>query len=304
MPLACAVEMIHTYSLIHDDLPAMDDDDLRRGKPTSHKVFGEAIAILAGDALLTRAFHLLAEVPPDARRPTPCAGACARRRHPGRGGGHHRPHRRAGRGPRVRGPRRRRGRPRAAAPRQDGRAARGLRAGRRVLARRGDGRRSRASSRYAAAIGLAFQVVDDVLDATEGAAQLGKTAGKDDAAGKATYVRVHGLEAARAHGRAACCARRAGRDRAPRPRAARSCARWPRMIVRARGRERAARAALDVWLVEHGLAAVAREGAGPGHGRARAGRRRARAARPATAVARRTPRSRCCPARPTWAAAR
>src|SRR5262245_12490576 len=65
MPLACAVEMIHTYSLIHDDLPAMDDDDLRRGKPTSHKVFGEAIAILAGDALLTRAFQLLVEVPGD-----------------------------------------------------------------------------------------------------------------------------------------------------------------------------------------------------------------------------------------------
>src|SRR5262245_14214088 len=63
LPFACAVEMIHTYSLIHDDLPAMDNDDMRRGKPTSHKVFGEAIAILAGDALLTRAFHLLAEVP-------------------------------------------------------------------------------------------------------------------------------------------------------------------------------------------------------------------------------------------------
>ena len=60
---ACAVEMVHTYSLIHDDLPAMDNDDLRRGKPTSHKVFGEAMAILAGDALLTRAFHLLCEVP-------------------------------------------------------------------------------------------------------------------------------------------------------------------------------------------------------------------------------------------------
>jgi hypothetical protein len=64
MPLACAVEMIHTYSLIHDDLPAMDNDDLRRGKPTSHKVFGEAIAILAGDALLTRAFHVLVEAGP------------------------------------------------------------------------------------------------------------------------------------------------------------------------------------------------------------------------------------------------
>ena len=59
MPVACALEMIHTYSLIHDDLPAMDNDDFRRGRPTSHKVFGEAIAILAGDALLTEAFHLL-----------------------------------------------------------------------------------------------------------------------------------------------------------------------------------------------------------------------------------------------------
>jgi hypothetical protein len=66
VPLACAVEMIHTYSLVHDDLPSMDDDDLRRGKPTSHKVFGEAMAILAGDALLTRAFALMAGAPPDA----------------------------------------------------------------------------------------------------------------------------------------------------------------------------------------------------------------------------------------------
>src|SRR5688500_1778890 len=64
MPVACALEMIHTYSLVHDDLPAMDDDDLRRGRPTCHKVYGEAMAILAGDALLTRAFEVLAE-PPD-----------------------------------------------------------------------------------------------------------------------------------------------------------------------------------------------------------------------------------------------
>src|ERR1700761_2011783 len=63
LPLACAVECIHTYSLIHDDLPCMDDDDLRRGMPTSHKVFGEAIAVLAGDALLTFAFELAAQVP-------------------------------------------------------------------------------------------------------------------------------------------------------------------------------------------------------------------------------------------------
>ena len=72
--------MIHTYSLIHDDLPAMDDDDLRRGKPTSHKVFGEAIAILAGDALLTRAFHLLATVPPGRRTTRSRAGASRRPR--------------------------------------------------------------------------------------------------------------------------------------------------------------------------------------------------------------------------------
>src|SRR3990170_2160477 len=61
MPVACALEMIHTYSLIHDDLPAMDNDDLRRGRPTNHKVFGDAIAILAGDALLTEAFRLMTD---------------------------------------------------------------------------------------------------------------------------------------------------------------------------------------------------------------------------------------------------
>src|SRR4051794_3171167 len=67
LPFAAAIEMVHTYSLIHDDLPAMDDDDLRRGKPTNHKVFGEAIAILAGDALLNHAFAVLAEEVPDTR---------------------------------------------------------------------------------------------------------------------------------------------------------------------------------------------------------------------------------------------
>src|SRR5690606_38300446 len=71
LPAACAVEMVHAYSLVHDDLPAMDDDDLRRGRPTCHKVFGEALAILAGDALLTRAFGLLAEEV----RPPEVAGA-------------------------------------------------------------------------------------------------------------------------------------------------------------------------------------------------------------------------------------
>jgi geranylgeranyl diphosphate synthase type II len=194
MPLACAVEMIHTYSLIHDDLPAMDDDDLRRGKPTSHKVFGEAIAILAGDAVLTRAFALLAETPAAAdtawmrRRleATAILGeACGTT---GLIGGQvedlesegrtisaealerlHRAKTGALLGACVRG----------------GAVLGGATAEQRECLRR-----------YASAIGLAFQVVDDVLDATEGALQLGKTAGKDAAAHKATYVSVHGLAGA------------------------------------------------------------------------------------------------------------
>jgi geranylgeranyl diphosphate synthase, type II len=195
LPFACAVEVVHTYSLIHDDLPAMDDDDLRRGKPTCHKVFGEAIAILAGDALLTRAFHLVVDVPAD------------------------------GDGERVRR------RLAAAAILGEACGTSGLIGGQ-VMDLESEGkvvdaatleRLHRAKTgallgacvrggavlggaaaptlscleRYASAIGLAFQVVDDILDATEGAEQLGKTAGKDRAAGKATYVQVHGLAGAR-----------------------------------------------------------------------------------------------------------
>jgi len=195
LPLACAVEMIHTYSLIHDDLPAMDDDDLRRGKPTSHKVFGEAIAILAGDALLTRAFHLLAQVPPDwdaarARRRLDALAilgeACGTT---GLIGGQVEDLESEGKPI-----------PAEALERLH-RAKTGALLSACV---RGGGVLGGATpdlqgalARYASAIGLAFQVVDDVLDATEGNAQLGKTAGKDAAAGKATYVSVHGLEGAR-----------------------------------------------------------------------------------------------------------
>jgi geranylgeranyl diphosphate synthase, type II len=195
MPLACAVEMIHTYSLIHDDLPAMDNDDLRRGKPTSHKVFGEAIAILAGDALLTRAFHLLAEGAPDMddarlrRRMTAAAilgEACGTT---GLIGGQVQDLESEGKTVD------------AAALEALHRAKTGA-----LLAAcvRGGGVLSGATGedatrldRYASAIGLAFQIVDDVLDATEGAEQLGKTAGKDSAAHKATYVSVHGLDRSR-----------------------------------------------------------------------------------------------------------
>jgi geranylgeranyl diphosphate synthase, type II len=195
LPLACAVEMIHTYSLIHDDLPAMDDDDLRRGKPTSHKVFGEAIAILAGDALLTRAFHLLAEVPDawdDARvrrrlRAAAVLGeACGTT---GLIGGQvmdlESEGRAIGAADLERLHRAKTGALLSACVR-----------GGAILGGAGDSDLRRLSA-YASAIGLAFQVVDDVLDATESAEHLGKTAGKDEASHKATYVSVHGLERAR-----------------------------------------------------------------------------------------------------------
>jgi len=195
MPLACAVEMIHTYSLVHDDLPAMDDDDLRRGQPTSHKIFGEAVAILAGDALLTRAFHLLAEMPPEwdlerARRRVQATAvlgeACGTT---GLIGGQVMDLESEGRAIDAESletlHRAKTGALLSACVR-----------GGAILGGAGEADLA-LLTRYAAAIGLAFQVVDDILDTTEGAEQLGKTAGKDEAAGKATYVSLHGLERAR-----------------------------------------------------------------------------------------------------------
>jgi geranylgeranyl diphosphate synthase type II len=195
LPLAVAVEMVHTYSLIHDDLPCMDDDDLRRGKPTCHKVFGEAIAVLAGDALLTRAFHILAEVPPHwdgerlRRRVQALAILAEAAGTSGLIGGQVEDLESEGQ---------------AVAPAALERLHRAktgallaacVRGGA-VLGGAGADDRARLEQ-YAGAVGLAFQIVDDILDATEGALQLGKTAGKDHAAAKATYVRVHGMETAR-----------------------------------------------------------------------------------------------------------
>jgi geranylgeranyl diphosphate synthase type II len=195
LPFACAVEMVHTYSLIHDDLPAMDDDDLRRGKPTSHKVFGEAIAILAGDALLTRAFHLLCEAGAEdgevrlRRRLAAAAllGEAAGTR--GLIGGQVMDLESEGRALEA-------GDLECLHRAKTGALLSACVRGGAVLGGAGDGDLA-ALTRYAAAIGLAFQVVDDVLDATEDSARLGKTAGKDAAAHKATYVSVHGLERAR-----------------------------------------------------------------------------------------------------------
>ncbi len=196
LPYACAVEMIHTFSLIHDDLPAIDNDDLRRGKPTCHKIFGEAVAILAGDALLTGAFATLA-APPEGgwnaeslqRRVEATALLAEACGTSGLIGGQVED---LGAEGHVID---------AAALEKIHRAKTGalLHAcvvGGGVLGGASATERERLD-RYGRDLGLAFQIVDDILDATEGAERLGKTAGKDAAAGKATYVRIHGLEAAR-----------------------------------------------------------------------------------------------------------
>jgi geranylgeranyl diphosphate synthase type II len=182
LPAACALELVHTFSLVHDDLPALDDDDLRRGQPSSHVRYGEGVAILAGDALLTEAFRLVLTYP----SPEPARELAA--------------------------------------------ATVGMIGGQYVdVTTDGDldgdglvrlhelktGRLLRASVTCAAAVagltseerepwaafgeelGLLFQIVDDILDATGTAAELGKTPGKDQAAGKVTYVSLHGLDRAR-----------------------------------------------------------------------------------------------------------
>lgn len=185
LPGAVAVEMIHTYSLIHDDLPAMDDDDLRRGQPTSHKVFGEAVAILAGDALLTHAFSVVAQsdLPPAtamaiARELAHCAGPL------GMVGGQ----------------------VLDVAGTDDLAAMYDLKTGAllRAAVRTGALVAGAAAdavaalSRYATALGLCFQITDDLLDVAGNEQLTGKTAGSDARRGKATYVTRHGVDGARA----------------------------------------------------------------------------------------------------------
>lgn len=203
LPAACAVEMIHTYSLIHDDLPAMDDDGLRRGRPTSHVVHGEGMAILAGDGLQAEAFALLARSPESSDAVVQsrklralqviaeAAGAA------GMVGGQALDLAAD---------------PSHARPGADGDAITSMDAA--ALAdmhARKTGALIRASvvagaimggadditvaalDRYAREIGLAFQIVDDILDVEGASADLGKTAGKDAASGKPTYVALYGL---------------------------------------------------------------------------------------------------------------
>ncbi|MBI5548352.1 MAG: polyprenyl synthetase family protein [Deltaproteobacteria bacterium] len=194
LPAACAVEMIHTYSLIHDDLPAMDDDDLRRGRPTCHKVFGEAVAILAGDALLTRAFEVLSsqEAAPDAERRLLLVRELS-----------------AAAGPvdALIGGQvvdlESEGKPVTAATLEYIHRAKTGALLRASVVMGGIVAGATAEQQvklhtYGEKIGLAFQIADDVLDLTATAEQLGKTPGKDVAVGKATYPAVHGIEASRA----------------------------------------------------------------------------------------------------------
>lgn len=198
MPFACALEMIHSYSLVHDDLPAMDDDDLRRGKPTNHVVFGEAMAILAGDGLLTEAFRVMAEGallrgqnPAAALRAVQeiAAGAGAM----GMVGGqvadleaeHKKPTRTLVDYIHTR------------------KTAALLRAAVRAGALVGGAspRQFARLDQYGAAIGLAFQVADDILDVEGGTAKTGKREGRDAELQKVTYPAAVGMAKAKAHAR-------------------------------------------------------------------------------------------------------
>jgi len=177
---ACAVELIHTYSLIHDDLPAMDNDDMRRGKPSSHKAFGEANAILAGDALQALAFLALAECAcKDALEPI-ARGALQM----------------------VMG--------QSLDVNADGgaellEALQDYKTGALIRAAVASGAacakasaaQQEALTQFANAYGMLFQITDDILDCTGDAALLGKTVGKDEADGKVTFVSVYGLEGAK-----------------------------------------------------------------------------------------------------------
>lgn len=188
MPAACAVEMVHTYSLIHDDLPCMDDDDLRRGRPTCHKVYGEAMALLAGDGLLTKAFESVLCLPDPGRAAK--AAACLARLagHKGMVGGQ------------------------CIDLSLNGKEASldllkimdkkktvaliaaACRIG--CIAAGAGSRELDAAGKYAAGLGMAFQIRDDILDVTGSAAKLGKNTGMDTARDKRNYVSLLGIDKA------------------------------------------------------------------------------------------------------------
>jgi len=195
LPLACSLECIHTYSLVHDDLPSMDNDDFRRGRPTCHKVFGEGIAVLAGDALLTIAFQivssakaaprydvaiLLREIAVAAGSQKLIAGQVADLEAEGKN---------------VK-------RDQLQFIHENKTAAilkSSVRLG--AMSANADPKKLSAITRFGQRLGLAFQIIDDILDVTQTSEILGKSAGKDVVAKKATYPAVIGLEKSRAEAR-------------------------------------------------------------------------------------------------------
>jgi farnesyl diphosphate synthase len=193
MRVACAIECLHTYSLVHDDLPAMDDDDLRRGRPTTHRQFDEATAILAGDALLTIAFEILADEathPDGAVRAQLVVDLARAGGHEGMIGGQmmdiEAPNHSFGPGEVIELQRRKTG----------ALFEFSCQAGAR-LAQRGEAD-LKALHDYARDLGLAFQIADDLIDVTGTAEQAGKAVGKDQEQGKATLVSIYGIEGAKA----------------------------------------------------------------------------------------------------------
>ena len=191
LPFAVALEMVHTYSLIHDDLPCMDDDDFRRGRPSCHKRFGEAVALLAGDALLTQAFAVIAGAKqlPEAMRCDAVVQLAKSAGYRGMIGGQMLDmayeKMQAARAQLEEMNRKKTGELIRLACRFGAMAAR---AGKAQLA---------AAEAYADALGLLFQVTDDILDMTGNTSKIGKSIGKDEASGKSTWVSLLGLDGAK-----------------------------------------------------------------------------------------------------------
>jgi geranylgeranyl diphosphate synthase, type II len=195
LPLACALECIHTYSLVHDDLPSMDNDDLRRGRPTCHKVFGEGIAVLAGDALLTIAFEIVSKA-----KPTPRYDISVLLREIAVAAGSQKLI--AGQVADLEAEGKRVKRDQLQFIHENKTAAilkTSMRLG--AMSANADARKLSAITQFGRRLGLAFQVIDDILDVTQTSEILGKSAGKDVAAKKATYPAVIGLEKSRAEAR-------------------------------------------------------------------------------------------------------
>ena len=195
LPLACAMECIHTDSLVHDDLPSMDNDDFRRGRATCHRVFGDGIAVLAGDALLTIAFEIAARARPTRRYSMAeilreiavaagsrklIAGQVADLEAEGKTVSHdelryiHE-------------------------NKTSAMITTSIRLG--AMSANADAKKLRALTKFGRSLGLAFQIIDDILDVTQTSEKLGKSAGKDVTAQKATYPAVIGLDASRAEAR-------------------------------------------------------------------------------------------------------